>query len=164
MKRAKKKQRTRLTHLDRKGSARMVDVSAKSVTLRRAVATAEVRVGVKTLALMHDGKLPKGDAFSVARLAAIGAAKKTSDLIPLCHPLPIEAVKVDIKARKPDRVMIRAEVTVRARTGVEMEALTAACVAALTIYDMCKAVDRGVVIGPIQLEAKSGGRSGSWRR
>jgi cyclic pyranopterin phosphate synthase len=161
---AKKKVRTRLTHLDRKGAARMVDVSAKSVTLRRAAATAVVRVGSKTLALMHDGKLPKGDAFSVARLAAISAAKKTADLIPLCHPLPLSAVSVDIKAQRPDRVMIRVEVTVRARTGVEMEALTAASVAALTIYDMCKAVDRGAVIGPIQLEAKSGGRSGRWRR
>jgi cyclic pyranopterin phosphate synthase len=102
--------------------------------------------------------------FTVARIAGIQAAKQTGTLIPLCHPLAIEAVEVDIQGRPPGRVSIRAEAVVRARTGVEMEALTGATVAALTVYDMCKAVDRGMVIGPIQLEEKTGGRSGTWRR
>ena len=163
---AKRKRATqrRLTHCDEKGAAKMVDVSAKRVTLRRAVATAEVQMAPETLALIHDGKIPKGDVFAVARIAGIQAAKRAAGLIPLCHPLPIEAIEVDIQTRPPARVLIRAEAVVRARTGVEMEALTAATVSALTLYDMCKAVDRGIVIGPIQLEAKSGGRSGTWRR
>ncbi len=142
----------------------MVDVSGKRVTTRRAVASAEVRLSEKTLRLIHDGRLPKGDVFAAARLAGIQAAKKTGELIPLCHPLPIDAVAVDITARPPDRIEIRATATIKARTGVEMEALTAVAVAALTIYDMCKSVDRGIVIGPIRLEEKTGGRSGSWRR
>jgi cyclic pyranopterin phosphate synthase len=142
----------------------MVDVSSKRVTLRRAVATAEVHLAAATLKLIHDGRIPKGDVFAVARLAGIQAAKRTAELIPLCHPLPVEAVQVSIEARPPTRVSIRVQAVVRARTGVEMEALTAACVAALSIYDMCKAVDRGITIGPVQLERKSGGRSGTWRR
>ncbi len=153
-----------LTHLDAKGAARMVDVSSKAVTLRRAVATAEVRMKRATLALLRDGRVPKGDVVAVARIAGIQAAKQASLLIPLCHPLPVEAVKVDITLAPPDRVRIRVEATVRARTGVEMEALAGAAAAALTIYDMCKAVDRGMAIGPIQLEEKSGGRSGAWSR
>jgi cyclic pyranopterin monophosphate synthase len=153
-----------LTHLDAKGAARMVDVSSKAVTLRRAVASAEVRMQRATLALLRDGRVPKGDVVAVARIAAIQAAKQASLLIPLCHPLPVEAVKVDITLAPPDRVRIRVEATVRARTGVEMEALAGAAAAALTIYDMCKAVDRGMEIGPIRLEKKSGGRSGSWSR
>ncbi len=153
-----------LTHCDQQGAARMVDVSRKRVTLRRAVATAEVHLAAATLNLIHDGKIPKGDVFAVARLAGIQAAKRTAELIPLCHPLPVEAVQVNIEARPPTRVSIRVQAVVRARTGVEMEALTAACVAALSIYDMCKAVDRGITIGPVQLEHKSGGRSGTWRR
>jgi len=154
----------RLTHIGRDGAARMVDVSSKSVTRRRAVATAQVRLNPRTLALIRGGKVPKGDVFAVARIAAVQAAKQTSLLVPLCHPLPIEAAKVDIKAKAPDKIMIRVETTVRAKTGVEMEALVAAAAAALAIYDMCKAVDRGIVIGPIQLQEKSGGRSGTWRR
>jgi len=154
----------KLTHIDAKGSARMVDVSGKRVTLRRATATAEVRVSAETLALIAEGNVPKGDVFAAARIAGIQAAKRTGELIPLCHPLPVEAVYVDVEARAPDRILITAVAVIRSRTGVEMEAMTAASVAALTIYDMCKAVDRGIVIGPVQLEAKSGGRSGKWRR
>lgn len=164
MAKKKKNRRKRLTHCDETGAARMVDVSAKRVTLRRAVATAEVCLRAETLALIHDGKIPKGDVFAVARIAGIQAAKRTGEMIPLCHPLPVEAVRVEITTRPPTCVTIRAEAVIRARTGVEMEALTAATVAALTIYDMCKAVDRGMVIGPIRLERKSGGRSGPWRR
>ncbi len=159
-----KKPRKRLTHTDRRGRARMVDVSAKRITRRRAVASAEVRMKPATLRLIHDGKLPKGDVLAVARLAGIAAAKQTAQLIPLCHPLPVDRVQVDFETRRPDRIRIRSEVTVSARTGVEMEALTAAAVAALTIYDMCKAVERTIEIGPIRLEEKSGGRSGKWRR
>ena len=153
-----------LSHLDDSGAARMVDVSAKRVTARRAVATAEVRVSPATLALILDKRMPKGDVFAAARIAGIQAAKRTADLIPLCHPLPLEAVNVEISSHVPDKIQIRATTTVRARTGVEMEALTAVSVAALTVYDRCKAVDRGIAIGSIRLEEKSGGRSGTWRR
>ncbi len=158
------RKKTKLSHLDRKGAARMVDVSTKKITRRRAVATAEVRVSAGTMKLIQKGGVPKGDVFAVARLAGINAAKETSRLIPLCHPLPIDHVDLKIQARPPQRIVIRAEAVIAARTGVEMEALVAASIAALTIYDMCKAVDRGMVIGPVQLEEKSGGRSGPWRR
>ena len=154
----------RLSHIDAKGAARMVDVSAKPVTLRRAVASAEVRMRPATLRMIVDGAVPKGDVFAVARIAGIQAAKRAGEWIPLCHPLPVEAVEVRLSPLPPDRVRIEAEAVVRSRTGVEMEALTAAAAAALTLYDMCKAVDRGMVIGPIQLEHKSGGRSGKWTR
>jgi len=164
MTKRKQPMRKRLTHCDEKGAAKMVDVSTKRVTLRRAVATAEVHLAVETLTLIHDGGISKGDVFAVARIAGIQAAKRTDELIPLCHPLPIEAIHVDIQADPPTRILIRTEAVIRGRTGIEMEALTAAAAAALTIYDMCKAVDRGIVIGPIQLERKSGGRSGTWRR
>ncbi len=164
MAKAKKRVGLKLSHVDRRGVARMVDVSSKAVTVRRAVASAEVRLAPKTLALIHDGKLPKGDVLGVARIAGIQAAKRTAELIPLCHPLPIDAVDVDIIARGRDRLQITATATVRARTGVEMEALTAASVTALTIYDMCKSVDRGIVIERVRLEEKSGGRTGRWRR
>jgi len=142
----------------------MVDVSTKAVTPRRAVATAEVTMSDRTLALIRDNRIPKGDVFAVARIAGIQAAKQTSSIIPLCHPLPIEAVQVEIAAKPPNRVLIEVQTIIRARTGVEMEALVGAAAAALAVYDMCKAVDRGIVIGPIQLEEKSGGRSGTWRR
>jgi len=155
---------TKLSHLNARGEARMVDVSAKPVTLRRAVASAELHMAAITLRMIADQKMPKGDVFAAARIAGIAAAKRAHDLIPLCHPLPIEAVDLSIASHPPDRVRITAETLVRARTGVEMEALTAVAVAALTLYDMCKAVDRGMSIGPIQLEEKSGGRSGTWRR
>ena len=153
----------KLTHLDDKGQAHMVDVSAKDVTERTATAAATVTMKAETLALILEGGVAKGDALATARLAGIMAAKRTSDLIPLCHPLPIAKVSVELT---PDRarnaIAITATCKVTGRTGVEMEALTAASVAALTIYDMCKAVDRGMVISDIRLLHKAGGKSGTW--
>ncbi len=153
----------RPTHLDEDGTPRMVDVGAKPVTTRRAVARAMVRMRPDVLAQLTDAGGPKGDAFVTARLAGIGAAKRTADLIPLCHPLPLDRVDVELT---PDpesgTVSIRAEARVTARTGVEMEALTAASVAALTLYDMAKALQRDIVIERIELLEKSGGRSGDW--
>jgi cyclic pyranopterin phosphate synthase len=143
----------------------MVDVSPKAVTAREAVARGEVTMERATLALLVAGRLPKGDVLAVARLAGVMAAKRTAELVPLCHPLPLEHVDVDLV---PDRrrgcVRIEARARVVARTGVEMEALTAVAVAALTLYDMCKAVDRGMTIGAIRLVEKHGGRSGTWVR
>ena len=155
----------RLTHLDRRGRARMVDVSAKDVTRREAVARGEVTMRSETLARITAGALPKGDVLAVARLAGVMAAKRTADLIPLCHPLPLSHVDVDLT---PDsagaRVLIEARVAVEARTGVEMEALTAVAVAGLTLYDMCKAVDREMTISEIRLVEKRGGKSGTFVR
>src|SRR5690349_6134361 len=153
-----------LSHFDETGASRMVDVSAKPVTARTARASGVVRMRPETLALILDRKLAKGDVLEVARLAGILAAKRTGDLIPLCHPLGIDAVSLAFET--PDATSVRIEATVRVtgRTGVEMEALTAVSVAALTIYDMCKAVDRGIVIDGIRLDEKSGGRSGHYRR
>jgi len=142
----------------------MVDVGGKRPTRRVAVATARVRVGAQALGFIISGTNPKGDVLAVARLAGIMAAKRTSELVPLCHPLPIEAVEVDLKAQLPDTVAITATVRIVAKTGVEMEALTAASVTALAVYDMCKAVTRDIEIGPIRLEGKTGGRSGTYRR
>ncbi|MBK8914110.1 MAG: cyclic pyranopterin monophosphate synthase MoaC [Phycisphaerales bacterium] len=142
----------------------MVDVAEKPVTLRVAVASARVTMSRAALELLRAGTNRKGDALAAARIAGIQAAKRTSELIPLCHGLSPEHVAVDVQLAPPRSVMIRAEVRVLGRTGVEMEALTAASVAALTIYDMCKAVDRGMGIGPIRLEHKRGGRSGEWNR
>ncbi len=188
-----------LTHFDDSGAARMVDVGDKPVTARMARASARVRMATATLSLLRDHKLSKkGDVLEVARLAGIMAAKKTSELIPLCHPLMLDSVTVEFAFHKVDSVgnalrgvpasqshtdpdtsapcsaggpadqtaaiSITATVSVTARTGVEMEALTAASVAALTIYDMCKAVDRGMTIEVIQLDEKTGGRSGQYRR
>jgi molybdenum cofactor biosynthesis protein MoaC len=153
-----------LTHLDASGAARMVDVSEKPVTRREAVASACVVMKPSTLALITSGKAAKGDVLGTARIAGIMAAKRTSELIPLCHPLPLESVSVDIQAEPPDRVRIVARAVVVARTGVEMEAITAAGVAAMTIYDMCKAVDRAMEITGVRLEEKTGGRSGHYRR
>ncbi|MBW7836163.1 MAG: cyclic pyranopterin monophosphate synthase MoaC [Sphingomonadales bacterium] len=150
---------SKLSHLDDKGQARMVDVSEKDVTSRKAVAKGRVRLSAEVLALIVEGKAPKGDVFAAARLAGIMAAKKTADLIPLCHPLPLSAVNVDFTVEK-EAIEITATVTVSGRTGVEMEALTAVSVAALTLYDMVKAVDKRMVIGDIRLVAKEGGRSG----
>lgn len=150
---------SKLSHLDDKGQARMVDVSEKDVTSRKAVAKGRVRLSAEALALIVEGKAPKGDVFATARLAGIMAAKKTADLIPLCHPLPLSAVNVDFTVEK-EAIEITATVTVSGRTGVEMEALTAVSVAALTLYDMVKAVDKRMVIGDIRLVAKEGGRSG----
>ena len=153
-----------MSHFDSQGASRMVDVSGKDVTERTARACGQVRMAAETLALVRDRKLAKGDVLEVARLAAIMAAKKTSDLIPLCHPLPLDAVNVSFSFPDGETVEIEAQVQVTARTGVEMEALTAVSVAALTIYDMCKSVDRSMVLDAIRLEEKSGGRSGHYRR
>lgn len=152
-----------LTHLDEHGAARMVDVTDKAITYRVAVAEASVRMLPQTLAMIVDGRHAKGDVFAVARIAGIQAAKKTSELIPLCHPLLLSSVKVELQAQGEDSVLISATCKLSGQTGVEMEALTAASVAALTIYDMCKAVDKGMVIGNIRLLQKSGGKSGDWQ-
>ncbi|HEX9609726.1 MAG TPA: bifunctional molybdenum cofactor biosynthesis protein MoaC/MoaB [Candidatus Limnocylindria bacterium] len=156
---------TRPTHLGDEGAPRMVDVGDKPVTARRAVAGASVRMRPDVLAALLDAGGPKGDAMVTARLAGIGAAKHTADLIPLCHPLPLDLVEVELS---PDRdrgvVSVRAEARATARTGVEMEALTAAAIAALTLYDMAKALQRDVVIERVELISKSGGRSGDYER
>ena len=154
----------RLTHFDETGASRMVDVSDKPVTARMARASGMLRVSKETQRLIRDRQMAKGDVIEVARLAGIMAAKRTADLIPLCHPLPIEAVELSFQFPDDTTVRIEASVYVTARTGVEMEALTATSVAALTIYDMCKAIDRSLVIERIQLEEKLGGRSGHFRR
>ena len=153
-----------LTHFDESGASRMVDVGGKAETARRAVASGRVRMLPATLALIRDKSISKGDVLEVARLAGIMAAKRTAGLIPLCHPLPLTSVKLDFGFDGTDVLRISATAEVVARTGVEMEALTAVSVAALTVYDMCKAVDRGMVIESIRLEEKSGGKSGEFRR
>ena len=149
-----------LTHLDSQGRANMVDVTDKAVTSREAVAQAVVRMRPETLDMIVNGGHPKGDVFAVARIAGIQAAKKTSDLIPLCHPLMLTSVKVELSAQGNDAVLIVARCKLSGQTGVEMEALTAASVAALTIYDMCKAVDRGMTIDSVRVLEKLGGKSG----
>ena len=150
-----------LTHIDERGRARMVDVGDKPISERRAAAEAVVVVSEATLDLIFEGGLPKGDAIATARLAGIMAAKKTSELIPLCHPLAISDVTVDVDRTGPD-VRIRTTVRTADRTGVEMEALTAVSIAALTLYDMVKGIERGARIEGVRLLHKSGGRSGSW--
>jgi cyclic pyranopterin phosphate synthase len=154
-----------LSHLDAKGRARMVDVSEKPMTHRVCVARGEVRMAPETLARISAGSLPKGDVLATARLAAIQAAKRTDEWIPLCHSLPLDAVEVDLL---PDpagsRVRIEARISAHARTGVEMEALVAVAAAGLTIYDMCKAIDRGITLEGVRLVRKSGGKSGDWAR
>jgi cyclic pyranopterin phosphate synthase len=152
-----------LTHFDERGNARMVDVGAKQETERVAVARASVTMQPATLALIRDGKAAKGDVLGVAQLAGIMAAKKTPDLIPLCHPLALSSVDVRLSLDATrNAVDIEATCRLNGRTGVEMEALTAASVAALTVYDMCKAVDRGMVISDVRLLHKSGGKSGTF--
>jgi len=154
-----------LTHFDEAGAARMVNVSEKDVTRRTACAGASVWMNAKTFRRVADRSIRKGDVLQVARVAGIMAAKRTPDLIPLCHPLPIDSVRLDFHLDEGEsRVDIEAEVQVSGRTGVEMEALTAAGVAALTIYDMCKAVDKAIVIGNIRLLRKEGGKSGTYVR
>ncbi len=157
--------KARLTHVDRVGRARMVDVSAKLETVRVAVARAEVHMQPQTLALIRANQVAKGDVLTVAQLAGVMAAKKTAELIPLCHSLPLDEVQVRVEP-STDAPVVRIEATARttARTGVEMEALVAASAAALTIYDMCKAVDRGMTIERVRLVHKSGGRSGVYHR
>jgi cyclic pyranopterin phosphate synthase len=154
---------TKLTHLDEQGQARMVDVGHKPDTEREAVARGEVRMRPETLRLIREGNLPKGDVLATARVAGIMAAKRTAELIPLCHTLLLTHVGVDFALdEEGNRVVITATVRCRGKTGVEMEALTAVSVAALTIYDMAKAVERGMVIGEIRLLEKRGGKSGDW--
>ena len=152
-----------LTHVDSRGAARMVDVSAKSVTVREATATGRVRTSPQVVAMLRDDGLPKGDALAVARVAGIAGAKRTPDLVPLCHPVALHAVTVDLEILD-DAVLISATTRTADRTGVEMEALTAVAAAGLALIDMIKAVDRSASITDIRLESKSGGRSGSWRR
>ncbi len=151
-----------LTHFDAQGRAAMVDVGGKPETQRAATARARVVMRPETLALIRAGSAEKGDVLGVARLAGIMAAKRTAELIPLCHPLPISAVSVELEPAAPDAVEITATVRTTGRTGVEMEALTAASVAALTVYDMVKAVDRGMRIEDLRVVAKSGGKSGDF--
>lgn len=152
---------SKLTHLDRRGEAHMVDVSAKQDTTRVATAQAEVALPEAVYTAVSDDALPKGDLFATARIAGIQAAKKCSELIPLCHPLPLSKVSVDLELRD-SAVCITATCKTNGKTGVEMEALTAASVAALTVYDMCKGLDKGIVIREVRLLAKSGGKSGDW--
>ncbi len=153
------------THLDEQGRAIMVDVAAKPETARRAVAAGEVIMSPETLRRLREGDIPKGDALAVARIAGIMAAKRTPDLVPLCHPINITSASVEFSFRQEKPALdIRATVESVGRTGVEMEALSAVSVAALAIYDMCKSIDRGMIIGDIRLVYKSGGRSGTYVR
>ena len=156
---------SKLSHIDEQGRAKMVDVSDKEITSRVAIARGAILMHAETLSLILDDKIEKGDVFSVARVAGILAAKKTAELIPMCHPLNITSVAIDLTpARNPARVEIEASVRVTGKTGVEMEAMTAVGVAGLTIYDMCKAVDRQMSISEIRLVKKSGGKSGTFIR
>lgn len=156
-----------LTHLDKDGRARMVDVADKEVTTRAAEAECFLRVGGRLLRLLRDARLPKGDALTVAQIAGVLGAKKTSDLIPLCHPLPLECVRIKIQLPKAEcknggDIKVHCEVKVTAKTGAEMEALTGAAVAALALYDMCKSVDKGMRVVDLRVVRKEGGRSGEW--
>ena len=151
------------THLDEQGKARMVDVGDKANSRRRAIARAQIHMSLETLQALSQGDTPKGDVLAVARVAGIQAAKKTAELIPLCHPLPLAAASVDFQIEE-DHIGIESVVETVGQTGVEMEALTACSVAALTIYDMCKSLDRSMVIGSVALWEKEGGRSGKWKR
>lgn len=153
-----------LSHIDQKGNAHMVDVGDKPITARMAIAQAEISMQPETLAMICQGTMPKGDVFACARIAGIMAAKRTFELIPMCHPLPIESVSVDFEIEKSGRVRVKAMLQCNWKTGIEMEALTAASVAALTVYDMCKAVDRGMEIQNICLVEKDGGKSGHYIR
>lgn len=152
-----------LTHIDEHGRAKMVDTSDKQVTVRRAIASARVLISPATIAAIRNNTTPKGDPLETARLAGVMAAKRTAELIPLCHPLPL--THVDVRAEVTDEgVNLEAEVSTKAQTGVEMEALTAVSVAALTVYDMCKALDKAMTITDVRLELKTGGKSGDYRR
>lgn len=155
---------TPLSHLNDKGEANMVDVSGKQDSRRVAVASARLSMAAETLNEILDNGVPKGDVLAVARVAGIQGAKRCSDLIPLCHPLALSKVQVDFQAPDSTHLTIRTMVTVTGKTGVEMEALTAASISALTVYDMCKAMDKGMVIEAVRLEEKTGGKSGDWRR
>jgi cyclic pyranopterin phosphate synthase len=153
----------KLTHMDERGRVAMVDTSAKAQTVRRAIASARVKMSKETVAAVRAHRTPKGDPLEAARIAGIMSAKRTADLIPLCHPLPL--THIDVRAvLDAEGVRLEAEVATRAQTGVEMEALTAVSVAALTIYDMCKAVDKAMTITDVRLELKTGGKSGDYER
>jgi cyclic pyranopterin phosphate synthase len=154
----------KLSHINSAGEANMVDVSDKAVTQRRAVAQATVQMRPETLLAIQNDELKKGEVLAVARVAGIQAAKRCSDLIPLCHPLPINKVKIDFEVLSATQLRIQAECRVSGQTGVEMEALTGASVAALTVYDMCKAIDKAMVISDVCLLEKQGGKSGEWTR
>ncbi len=154
--------KTKLSHIDENGASRMVDVSEKNVTERMAVAHARVTMKPETFKLIMDKKVTKGDVLGVARVAGIMAAKKTNELIPMCHPLNINSVKIDYTNNNQDSIEITSEVKVSAKTGVEMEALTAVSICALTIYDMCKSADRSMLISEVHLVKKSGGMSGTF--
>jgi cyclic pyranopterin monophosphate synthase len=156
--------RKALSHLDAHGRARMVDVGAKEVSARRAVARAELRMRPATLRALRDGTTPKGDVLAIARIAGIQAGKRTHELVPLCHQVQLTSLQIELSLHGRDRVRIEATALAADRTGVEMEALTAVSVAALALYDMLKAIDRGMVIEQIALHEKSGGRSGDYRR
>lgn len=153
-----------LTHFDETGASRMVDVGGKPVSSRLARAGGRITLQPETLRAIRDRSVAKGDVFEVARLAGIMAAKKTADLIPLCHPLGLDSVEIGFETPDDSTLQIEATVRVQARTGVEMEALTAVTVAALTVYDMCKAIDRGMTLGPFELLEKTGGKSGHYLR
>ena len=153
-----------LTHIDKNGASRMVDVSNKDITERIAVAHASVAMNAQTFSLIMDKQVAKGDVLEVARVAGIMASKKTSELIPMCHPLNINSVKIDYTNNSKDTIEITAEVKITAKTGVEMEALTAVSVCALTIYDMCKSADKSMLISDIYLSKKTGGKSGAFVR
>jgi cyclic pyranopterin phosphate synthase len=156
--------KTKLSHIDENGASRMVDVSEKKVTERMAVAHARVTMKPETFRLIMGKRVSKGDVLGVARVAGIMAAKKTSELVPMCHPLNINLVKIDYINNNQDSIEITSEVKVSAKTGVEMEALTAVSICALTIYDMCKSVDRSMIISDIYLVKKSGGKSGTFNK
>ena len=153
-----------LNHLDEYGKAHMVDIRGKSVTDREAVATGRIVMQAETLNLIAEGNLPKGDVSAVSRIAGIMAAKRTSDIIPLCHTIPLSAIDIRIEADGESEIIVEARVKTTGQTGAEMEALTAVSVATLAIYDMCKAVDRSIEIKSIRLESKSGGKSGTYLR
>ena len=158
-----KRKVARFSHLDKKGKAKMVDVSGKGITKREAVASSTVLMKKKVVDLIKNKKVPKGDVLTTAKIAGILAAKETHNLIPMCHPLPIEHVKINFKIGQ-DRITIESIVKTTAKTGVEMEALTAASIASLTIYDMCKALDKGIVISKTRLLKKTGGKSRDYER
>lgn len=153
---------TGLTHLDEAGNARMVDVGGKAVTQRKALASGRITMSAEALAAIREGSVRKGDVLATARIAGIMAAKRTGDLIPLCHPLPVDGVAVDFEFLDTG-IEVRASASTSARTGVEMEAITATSITLLTIYDMAKALDKGMVVSDIRLIAKDGGKSGRWR-
>ena len=154
-----------LTHIDRNGNAVMVDITDKDVTYRSATASGRIHMSARAIQAVHDGSMPKGDVLATARIAGIMAAKRTSDLIPLCHPLQLTKVEVDFEVSVPDScILCRCSVKLAGRTGAEMEALTGVSTALLTVYDMCKAVDKTMVISDIRLEEKDGGRSGHYVR